>query len=157
IGGAESGAGRRPAHQGGVPDQRPHRRPAHSRGRDRRTGAECRRHCRRRGAVSAVVAYRQRTWRCAAWMLLATGLTLLPWTVRNYVVLDRLIPVKSNASYELYQSQCLQPDGLIQRWTFSNHPGGAGRPEGVEYRQMGEIAYLERKREQFWEAVRSDP
>jgi hypothetical protein len=89
-------------------------------------------------------------------MLLA-GITVMPWTVRNYLVFGRLIPVKSNLAYELYQSQCLQSDGLIQRSTFSRHPGNPGYKEGREYRALGEIAYLDKKSQQFWQAVSADP
>src|SRR5579871_2893436 len=61
------------------------------------------------GALTSADALGRRTWKPLALALLAAGLTLTPWTVRNYVVFGRLIPVKSNAAYELYQSQCLQP------------------------------------------------
>src|SRR5262249_10925383 len=68
-----------------------------------------------------------------------------------------LVPVKSNLAYELYQSQCLQPDGLIQVATFSTHPNGSRGRERQEYRSMGEMAFLDRKRQQFWDSVRADP
>jgi hypothetical protein len=88
---------------------------------------------------------------------LTAGLVVAPWTVRNYLVFGRLIPLKSNLAYELYQSQCLQPDGLIQITTFAGHPANAQSPEGQEYQTLGETAYLDRKREQFRQAVRSHP
>jgi hypothetical protein len=88
---------------------------------------------------------------------LTAGLVVAPWTVRNYVVFGRLIPLKSNLAYELYQSQCLQPDGLLQATTFAAHPSVVQSPEGREYQTLGETAYLDRKREQFWEAVRARP
>jgi hypothetical protein len=80
-----------------------------------------------------------------------------PWTVRNAVVLGRLIPVKSNAAYELYQSQCLTPDGLIRYSTWGQHPYHGGNREWHEYRELGEAAFVDHKREQFWTAVRADP
>jgi hypothetical protein len=90
--------------------------------------------------------------------LLTAGLVVGPWTIRNYDVFGRLIPVKSNAAYELYQSQCLQPDGLIRAATFSTHPNNnAGGRERQEYQELGEMAFLDHKREQFWQAVRTDP
>ncbi len=107
------------------------------------------------GMLSVLVGLRQRAWSGLALALLAAGLTLAPWTIRNYLVLGRLVPMKSNLAFEAYQSQCLQPDGLLQN--FKGHPGGANGPEGREYRKLGEIAYLERKREQFWQAVQADP
>jgi len=107
------------------------------------------------GMLSVLVGLRQRAWSRLALALLIAGLTLAPWTLRNYLVLGRLVPLKSNLAFEAYQSQCLQPDGLLQ--DFNGHPGGANRPEGREYRALGEMAYLERKREQFWQAIRADP
>jgi hypothetical protein len=88
---------------------------------------------------------------------LTAGLVVAPWAVRNYLVFGRLIPLKSNLAYELYQSQCLQPDGLIQITTFAAHPSKAQSPEGREYQALGETAYLDRKREQFWQSVRARP
>jgi hypothetical protein len=88
---------------------------------------------------------------------LTAGLVVAPWAVRNYLVFGRLIPLKSNLAYELYQSQCLQPDGLIQITTFAAHPANAQSPEGREYQALGETAYLDRKREQFRQAVQSHP
>ncbi len=105
--------------------------------------------------LSMLVGLRQRAWSRLALALLVAGLTLAPWTIRNYLVLGRLVPLKSNLAFEAYQSQCLQPDGLLQ--DFKGHPGRANKPEGREYRALGEMAYLERKREQFWQAVRADP
>jgi hypothetical protein len=108
-------------------------------------------------AVTAVVTLRQRRWKQALLAGACAAVVLSPWVVRNYLVFGRLIFIKSNAPYELYQSQCLQPDGLIQRTTFLRHPGRVRTREGGEYRSLGETAYLDRKREQFREAVAADP
>jgi hypothetical protein len=108
------------------------------------------------GMLSLSAGFRRRDWPRLAVALLAAASALAPWTARNYLVFGRLIPVKSNLAYELYQSQCLQEDGLIQRQTFAHFPSRDG-PEGKEFRALGEIAYLDRKREQFAQAVRADP
>jgi hypothetical protein len=89
--------------------------------------------------------------------LLFAALIVAPWLIRNYVVFDRLIPIKSNLAYELYQSQCLQPDGLIQRNTFASHPFGSASRERQEYKALGEVAFLDKKRERFWQSVSADP
>ncbi|HEX4589875.1 MAG TPA: hypothetical protein VH120_08105, partial [Gemmataceae bacterium] len=89
--------------------------------------------------------------------LLAAGLVLTPWTVRNYFVFGRLIPVKSNLAYELYQSQCLQPTGLIQASTFKTHPVANVQGSRREYKRLGEIVFLEEKGAEFRAAVRADP
>jgi hypothetical protein len=109
------------------------------------------------GVLSVAVAIQEIAWRRLAVAVLIAGLTLAPWTAWNYWVFGRLLPVKSNLAYELYQSQCLQPDGLIQRSTFSRYPGVPNNTEAKEYDAVGEIAYLDRKAEQFREAMHADP
>jgi len=86
---------------------------------------------------------------------LAAVLTVTPWVVRNYVVFGRFIPVKSNLAYELYQSQCLQRDGVLHG--FPGHPYGSNGPERRAYKQLGEMAYLDRKWDLFREAFNADP
>jgi hypothetical protein len=109
------------------------------------------------GLLTVMVAYRERAWSRLATAGLLTGLTLAPWTVRNYLVFGRLIPVKSNLAYELYQSQCLQPDGLVQRRTLQQHPYTAATREGREYHALGEIAFMDRKKQQFQREIASHP
>jgi len=107
------------------------------------------------GIWSLILAVRQRRWSPFAVAVLCAVAALAPWTIRNYLVFGRLIPVKSNLSFELYQSQCLQWDGLLRN--FYTHPSGAAGREGREYRRLGEAAYLERKWQQYQEAVRAHP
>src|SRR5205823_3928947 len=76
---------------------------------------------------------------------------------RNYLVFGRWIPIKPNLAFELYQSQCLQSEGLLNGSTFALHPYHANTRERQEYERLGETAYLDKKREQFWQAVRADP
>ena len=109
------------------------------------------------GICSAVMSLKQRSWLAMGAAVLVAGITLLPWTVRNYAVLGRWIPVKSNLAYELYQSQCLQPDGLLQQSTFGTHPYASSGRERQEYKAAGEISFLEHKSKQFWDAVWADP
>jgi hypothetical protein len=109
------------------------------------------------GVLCVSLGLGRRDWPRLAAALGAAGLALLPWTGRNYLVFGRLVPVKSNAAYELYQSQCLQPDGLLQRRTFRHFPGRAATPEGQEYTALGEMAFMDRKRDQFLRAVQADP
>ncbi|MFO0881487.1 MAG: DUF1559 domain-containing protein [Gemmataceae bacterium] len=92
-----------------------------------------------------------------ATVALSAALVLTPWTVRNLVVFGRFIPVKSNLSYELYQSQCLQPDGLLSPSAWSTHPYGSDNSDRREYREMGEMGFLDRKAALFREAVWRDP
>ncbi len=109
------------------------------------------------GMATLVLAFRHRLWSRLALAVLAAGLTLLPWTARNGLVFGRLIPVKSNLAYELYQSQCLQKTGLLHNTTFATHPYASATGERRQYKALGEMAFLDHKREQFRQAVAADP
>lgn len=107
--------------------------------------------------LSLVLARRRRAWSRAGIALLCAALALSPWVVRNYAVFGRFIPVKSNLAYELYQSQCLQADGLLESTTARLHPSTGSSRERQEFQELGESAYLAKKSAQFRAAVRADP
>jgi hypothetical protein len=109
------------------------------------------------GAATMVLFLHERAWIRFGIVCVFAALTITPWCVRNYLVFGRFIPVKSNAAYELYQSQVLTPDGLLQPNTFGSHPYGNPGRERSLYKQMGEIEFLDKKREMFWESVKKDP
>jgi hypothetical protein len=109
------------------------------------------------GILSLALGFRQRSWFRLAIAFLFAGVTLAPWTIRNYLVFGRWIPVKSNLAFELYQSQCLQPDGLMQSTAWRMHPINPNSDERQEYKAVGEAAYLDRKWQQFWQTVEADP
>jgi hypothetical protein len=106
-------------------------------------------------AAVAVVTMRRR--RPFAWSLLVAALVVAPWTARNYWVFHRLIPVKSNAYYELYQSSCLEPSGVLRHSTGVDHPYRNPGPERWAYADRGEIAYLDDYRVRFREYLRERP
>jgi hypothetical protein len=84
--------------------------------------------------------YRQRGRSCRRLMLASIGiflLTLMPWTIRNYEVFHRLIPVRDNFGLELW---------------LGNHQGVTGRFDSDfpilnpgEYNRLGEISFMESK------------
>jgi hypothetical protein len=109
------------------------------------------------GGLTIPAAVRKRRFKSASIALVAAGLVITPWTVRNLLVFGRLIPIKSNAGYELYQSQCLQDDGLVHGQTFQTHPYSTDGPERQEYAAVGEMKFLDHKTEIFWRSVAADP
>lgn len=109
------------------------------------------------GVLSVLTSFRQCAWSHLGLAVLAAFLVLTPWTVRNFLVFGRFIPTKSNLAYEMYQTQCLQPEGLLRGSTFRFHPYGSSKQERPEYNQLGEIGFLDRKWQQFWQSVWSDP
>jgi hypothetical protein len=109
------------------------------------------------GVLSLASGCRRQQWLRLAAAGLIAGLAITPWTIRNYLVLGRLIPIKSNLAYELYQSQCLVPDGVLHDPIWKSHPTNANNAERKEYKRLGEVAFLDHKRAQFWESVQADP
>jgi hypothetical protein len=80
-----------------------------------------------------------------------------PWTIRNRQTLGKWIPIKSNSGYELWQSQCLDDDGVLDRKLTSQHPYASDGVERQRYVQIGEAAYLAEKTEMAWSCVVSNP
>jgi dolichyl-phosphate-mannose-protein mannosyltransferase len=70
-------------------------------------------------ALAAVQSWRRSDWKpgLAAGGLLAVGLLLpiVPWTVRNAVVLDRVVPISTGGGKALYVGTLLPADGEYQR------------------------------------------
>jgi 4-amino-4-deoxy-L-arabinose transferase-like glycosyltransferase len=70
-------------------------------------------------ALAGLRMWRQRNWRLglagAAVLLLALVLPILPWTVRNVVVLDRVVPISTGGGKALYVGTFLPADGEYQR------------------------------------------
>ncbi len=89
----------------------------------------------------------QRTWQlpfvrlsvaCAALFVSSMGF----WTLRNYLALGRVVPIKSNLWYEFYQANVLD-DGVVGNDVFLHyHP--FIRPEvRARYATLGEMAFLD--------------
>jgi Dolichyl-phosphate-mannose-protein mannosyltransferase len=80
------------------------------------------------GAVFVVLAFLRSAWprtgagrnwtaglAGAAVLLVALVLPILPWTIRNYVVLDRVVPISTGGGKALYVGTYLPADGEYQR------------------------------------------
>jgi hypothetical protein len=69
--------------------------------------------------LAAVRQWRQREWRLglagAAVLLIALVLPIIPWTIRNVVVLDRVVPISTGGGKALYVGTYLPADGEYQR------------------------------------------
>jgi hypothetical protein len=78
---------------------------------------------------------------------------LAPWTIRNYVVFHKLIPLRSNFGLELLLGMRADvPDGLRSPL----HPND-NLEEAQKYARMGEIAYMEDKQREAVAMIREDP
>ena len=78
---------------------------------------------------------------------------LSPWVVRNYLVFHRLIPVRGNFGAELRLGNAEDAVGL---WRFWMHPS-SNVLEFQKYKQMGEVAYVQQKRRDAMNFIRSHP
>jgi 4-amino-4-deoxy-L-arabinose transferase-like glycosyltransferase len=69
--------------------------------------------------LAAIRIWEQREWRLglagAAVLLVALVLPILPWTIRNVVVLDRVVPISTGGGKALYVGTYLPADGEYQR------------------------------------------
>jgi DNA-directed RNA polymerase subunit RPC12/RpoP len=108
------------------------------------------------GSLATMV--RERAWKRLVIAALVSMLTISPWIVRNYLVFGRLIPVKSNLAYELWQSQRKSDDGVLKGGSFGDHPwANAHGIQRRKYKEMKEIPYLDEKKALFTQMVRDDP
>jgi hypothetical protein len=69
--------------------------------------------------LAAIRSWRSSGWRLglagAAVLLVALILPILPWTIRNVVVLDRVVPISTGGGKALYVGTYLPADGEYQR------------------------------------------
>jgi len=69
--------------------------------------------------LAAIRAWQQRGWKLGlaggAVLLLALILPILPWAVRNAIVLDRVVPISTGGGKALYVGTYLPADGEYQR------------------------------------------
>ncbi len=93
-------------------------------------------------------------WLGRAAMAVALMLALLaPWSVRNYRVFHRVIPVRDNFGMELWIGNHMSADGLLHT---AIHPVGSA-PETEQFRRRGELGYIAWKQEQAVAFIREHP
>ncbi len=100
----------------------------------------------RKSAIKAVAA-----------VAIVSMLVVTPWTIRNRVVFGRWIPIKSNAAYEVWQSQCLDQDGVLDSYSATQHPWLADGEQRRDYQRQGELEFLDQKWELAWTSIKSAP
>ncbi len=89
----------------------------------------------------------------AAMCLVAAGLLVSPWLVRNYAVFGKFVFVRDNLSLELYMANNDRSDGL---WTRGEHPGND--PEAMRrFQELGEIRFMAEKQQQLRDFIRNHP
>lgn len=88
---------------------------------------------------------------------LISVLAVTPWILRNRIVLDRWIPVKSNAQYELWLSNLIDDDGLLDSSLAAVHPFSGASAERDEYVSVGEVAFIAKRGDAVNRLIRDNP
>jgi 4-amino-4-deoxy-L-arabinose transferase-like glycosyltransferase len=88
-----------------------------------------------------------------AMCILAAGLVISPWLVRNYAVFGKFVFVRDNLPLEMHMANNDQSTGL---WTRSEHPGND--PDAMRrFQELGEIRFMEEKQQQLHDFIREHP
>jgi len=98
------------------------------------------------------IAYRRRGLSCGKWLAASVGvciLTLLPWTIRNYATFHRMMPIRDNFGLELWLGN---HEGVTR--VFDNDFPVLNP---TEYNRLGEIRFMEVKRDIALEFIRRQP
>jgi hypothetical protein len=85
---------------------------------------------------------------------------VLPWVIRNYVVFDKLILMKSNLYFDAYfVNYETKKDGLIDGPTFRDkHPVWTVKEDpDSPYKRLGEVKFLETYKKQLLSALSKNP
>lgn len=72
-------------------------------------------------------------------------LVVAPWTIRSRMLLGAWVPIKSNGLYELWQSQCVDNEGVLDSRTLFDQPFSGYSTQRKRYQELGEIAFIEEK------------
>lgn len=89
----------------------------------------------------------------SAIVVLVFTVGLVPWTIRNYRVFDKLIVLRSNFGLELWLGN---NPGVPDTWSPWMHPND-DPAEAEKYKRMGEIAFMAEKQHEAVEFMRTHP
>lgn len=91
--------------------------------------------------------------------LLLCGVLCLPWIVRNYLVFNKVIFIKSNFYFDLYTSNYETEDGLHKESVvLRQHPvWNLKQDRWSEYYRYGEAAFIDLYKQKFFAALSKNP
>lgn len=92
------------------------------------------------------------------WLTLGMSVTLLPWTIRNYVVFDAFIPISTNGGYNLLISFNAESNGIWQERQVGNALGSHFVWETTRLENgMSEVELDRRARQIAFDFMRAEP
>ncbi len=83
--------------------------------------------------------------------------TIFPWMLRSRLVLGRWVPIKSNAGFELWQSQFMDDDGVLDHKTLIQHPYTYPNRLREDYIRQGESRFIKQKQQTAIASIVRDP
>jgi 4-amino-4-deoxy-L-arabinose transferase-like glycosyltransferase len=97
---------------------------------------------------------RGRSWLAPGAVAALAGLaTIAPWILRNDAIFHRFIPIRSGFGLELY----IGNNGYTTRWVNTGLHPNHNAAEQAEYERVGEIVYIDHKRQQAVAYIRAHP
>lgn len=101
-------------------------------------------------------APRARQWRQAGTACALCVITLLPWTIRNYESLGRLVPIRIGSGIQFWIGNPPVSDGWLGEQAFAVHPS-FNPDEQALLRSLGEPAYDRLAYERFARGLAAEP
>jgi hypothetical protein len=100
-----------------------------------------------------------RKWLRSAVLVFGVALASVPWGIRNYVVFDEVLFIRSNFGLELrmgnHDDAAADIDVTAAR-SVERHPR-TNSAEALKLRELGEVAYMRRARGEAIEWIRENP
>ncbi len=81
---------------------------------------------------------------------------VLPWTIRNRVEIGAWYPIKSNLSYEAWQSLEIDSNGVLDAESLKHHPYSSSERRS-EYQSLGEKQFVAEYGRRFLDALSRHP
>jgi hypothetical protein len=89
--------------------------------------------------------------------ILISCVLIIGWTARNWTQLHMLAPIKSNAGYEIFQSQFTSKNGLLNTSTVIEHPHNPLSKEHQIYSKLGESTFVNIRRDMAVKSIMDNP
>lgn len=107
----------------------------------------------------AVATMARRNFKYLLPSLAVCAAVCLPWMVRNYIVFDRIILMKSNMYFDLYTANYETEKGLFTEITFvRQHPLWTITSDpNAPYKVLGEMKFMDMYKDIFQQAFAADP
>jgi len=97
------------------------------------------------------------TWKIT-WVVLAMGLTIAPWTMRNYLIFNTFIPISTNGGINFYMGNNAEATGEFQ-WTLAPGIQWPDHVPGATDEQIKtlELAASQQGYQAGWEFITQNP